>query len=1640
MSQLNNLTVQALYSPQATITTLTGGSASFASISSSGTTSSLSAATANVTALNANVANIGVSTVQVENVAVLTAQTANVASLSASVVNMGSTNAQQSNVAVLTAQTANVASLSASVVNIGSSNAQQSNVAVLIAQTANVASLSASVVNMGSSTAQQSNVAVLTAQTANVASLSASVVNMGSSTAQQSNVAVLIAQTANVASLSAPVVNMGSSTAQQSNVAVLIAQTANVASLSASVVNMGSSTAQQSNVAVLNVQVANINSSTVQLENVAVLYAQSANVQTLVGQSATFTTISSTGNTGTLTAAIGNLTSLNAKQANVQSLVVQIANATQLNAQSATVAGPVLVSGNVGILTTTPNYPLDVAGSSRIQGSLGVQTVPSFPLDVSGTVRAAISTSTGRATGFRLENLGTSAGGATFDMASQFPPLAQPSKIAGQMYAEPDNSTGGRVVFATASTSGPLITAMTMNAVQQVIIPGQALIGNNVGILTGTPAFPLDVAGTARIAGQSLLGSNVGILTSSPAFPLDVAGTTRISGQTLLGSNVGIQTTTPAFPLDVAGIARVSGQTLLGSNVGILTSTPAFPLDVAGSVRVSGGMNLPGTTTLNFASDSVSKDINAGRIGYGTFSATSLDIVGAGTGLPRSVRIWEQLGVAMNPSYPLDVGGTARISGQTLLGSNVGILTTVPAFPLDVAGAARISGNVTLSNASIATLTVLGNSTSVGPLSLGTANTLPTLGMLNPIGTGGIYFEPGNLTGGGGTGWNMINFNGFYNNTDVLVNPARTRWRIGADQRGGTEKFIIDQVANTGSSNSYLTCVAGNLGIQQYNPQYPLDVTGTTRVQGGFLAQAALFSGSLTAAGANFGGPVAVTGNLTATTLVATTANVQGGMTVTGDIVLNGNLRQTLATGGAAGPANYTFGNIAAANAAVTGTLVAGASTQVTYPITLSTTLNAYTQICNISDPQTAATYMIRVVLVQSRGQNAVLKTYNVPVAFNYLPTTWVRCVPEYNMGPNNGNDFALDMTSTLPAGTQVVTIRAVRTGNALNPNTGLTAYVNVTSDTGYPITLNYDGTTGTGATNAGLYTSSPIGVTTGNVGILTTTPAFPLDVTGSARVTGTLTAGAITAGTAVTDTSIGAAASIVNRVANVSYAFPQQPVFFQNSVGNTQYYVNTDYNFPNQTGAAPGGRLLINDSQFSSELRWQSKIAGTAATSYTNPLTERFTITSAGNVGINQPLPQFTLDVAGSTRLTGNVSVLGNINAAGGTFTGNLNVFGAQGISKDLAVYGSTGVLVQSPNSCPLQLVSTNGGSGNPIGIGLTTFLNRVGGPACLVTAIDDGAGCGHLVLSTATPGSSTGIASERMRITSTGNVGINQPSPQFTLDVAGSARVTGNLNASTAAIGTFTGQPTFQTNQLFQKDNAPGFYLGRDFSTNNSGFITFNNAGPPSGVSTVGIGVFGQSPGGGLSVANTGYVGVNYSTPAYPLDVGGQARITGQIFQPYQTQWRYDQNNSPSFNAGATASWTNTSFTYVGYGQLNSTNNVLVSSGTPTSASTPCPLLTFPFSGVYTVNFNVRFNATSNENSIWLAPFVSSFYGETSANGNSHRHMYTSGTLPVCLTYTGYWNANDTCALCAYSAANNSLSPSFYCGVTVTLNARTA
>ncbi|CAN5793284.1 hypothetical protein BH10BAC3_BH10BAC3_23740 [soil metagenome] len=167
------------------------------------------------------------------------------------------------------------------------------------------------------------------------------------------------------------------------------------------------------------------------------------------------------------------------------------------------------------------------------------------------------------------------------------------------------------------------------------------------------------------------IAQNVGIGTISPSAKLTVSG----AENTVNGQNAGIMinnslssnawiiragasgTSTPAGGFSIGDNAAYRLVITNTGNVGIGTLAPQARLHISG-----GGIKIDGSQALEFGVG-ISKEINAGKITYGAYSANLLEITGGGTlASNRSIRFFNE-GVAWfaGPLY-LETGNITRAS------------------------------------------------------------------------------------------------------------------------------------------------------------------------------------------------------------------------------------------------------------------------------------------------------------------------------------------------------------------------------------------------------------------------------------------------------------------------------------------------------------------------------------------------------------------------------------------------------------------------------------------------------------------------------------------------------------------------------------------------------------------------------------------------------------------------------------------------------------------------------------------------------------------------------------------------------------------------------------------------------------------
>jgi hypothetical protein len=203
-----------------------------------------------------------------------------------------------------------------------------------------------------------------------------------------------------------------------------------------------------------------------------------------------------------------------------------------------------------------------------------------------------------------------------------------------------------------------------------------------IGIGTATPAATLDVvggllhvAGTtapmvtsqgAYIGWNALSGgtgetdfiNNQGQGAGGFAFMnTPLSGAPRNTLMFMSGTgDVGIGTVSPKDKLDVSGSARMTSLNVSGSarmtSLNVDGSAGMTTLNVTGSARITGlkvpGMGITESNVLEFGAGVTGKQLDAGKIGYQTFTTGALDIVGAGdAGTNRKIKFWAEGGATL---------------------------------------------------------------------------------------------------------------------------------------------------------------------------------------------------------------------------------------------------------------------------------------------------------------------------------------------------------------------------------------------------------------------------------------------------------------------------------------------------------------------------------------------------------------------------------------------------------------------------------------------------------------------------------------------------------------------------------------------------------------------------------------------------------------------------------------------------------------------------------------------------------------------------------------------------------------------------------------------------------------------------------
>lgn len=300
------------------------------------------------------------------------------------------------------------------------------------------------------------------------------------------------------------------------------------------------------------------------------------------------------------------------------------------NTLGQTVINADLLTNRVGILTSNPQYPIDLAGYTYIQdglavnGSLsvtsnvgiGVAATPGFALNVNGIgkITPTLIISNGGTTSNSRLLLGPAPSGGNYDYCS----MIQSTQDTGLNY-------GSKLSFWTHSNTSSF-TDLSL----------AILIDSNqrVGINTAIPIVPLHISRNVNFN-----PSNVpGILSDQAHIVMEQASN---SNQRLAIGYNGSNTT--GFIQAFTAGSNLNNFVINpnGGNLGIRTTTPTFTLDVSGTARITSNLGVTGTLNVSGISTFTSNVGVRGTLnvsGISTFTS-NVDVLGVLRGSSNIVAV-----------------------------------------------------------------------------------------------------------------------------------------------------------------------------------------------------------------------------------------------------------------------------------------------------------------------------------------------------------------------------------------------------------------------------------------------------------------------------------------------------------------------------------------------------------------------------------------------------------------------------------------------------------------------------------------------------------------------------------------------------------------------------------------------------------------------------------------------------------------------------------------------------------------------------------------------------------------------------------------------------------------------------------------
>ena len=490
-------------------------------------------------------------------------------------------------------------------------------------------------------------------------------------------------------------------------------------------------------------------------------------------------------------------------------------------------------TSNVGVGTAEPLEKFHVQGDVKANVINAYRITGTPNLDMMGTFANVTATSNVVISGTN-STLSATADIATNAVNTVMTSTGDLSTNSVNTTLSSTGDTTASSVNTTLTTTGDITaksvnTTLTSTGILDMRAPSILATGN-VGVGTATPLDKLHVFGDIR--SNALTTSTVTGLTA-----LDLVANTDLTASsvnTTLTTTGDITAKSVNTTLTSTGILDMRAPSILATgNVGVGTATPLEKLHVFGNIRsnalttstVTGltDLDLVATSNTNISSVNTIVTSSANTFVSGDNIILNTSNVGIGTATPMATLHVQgdfkatgnvEIGVV---SYNKVLGAgpifTITTTDIMLLGSTavgttgtVGVGTTVPETTLQVLGDVAIGKS----------------GENAGP------HTLFFGGLVNDANLAETVVE--NRTYDGGSGTELLLFKG--NNADASNGYDRIRLRAG--------RIVLDTFPATTADrtieNPRVTILQdGKVGIGTTDPEYRLDVVGTTRFDGGAM-------------------------------------------------------------------------------------------------------------------------------------------------------------------------------------------------------------------------------------------------------------------------------------------------------------------------------------------------------------------------------------------------------------------------------------------------------------------------------------------------------------------------------------------------------------------------------------------------------------------------------------------------------------------------------------------------------------------------------------------------------------------------------------------------------------------------------------